>query len=91
MYKLYAALLLVLCLYGCAEQPAEVEIKEVQPLVVESPQEEAPIGVYEGTVTITGAGVEDICYEGLFLIQMDGDKMRVTATDAIRSNFNELY
>jgi hypothetical protein len=81
------------CLYPkeSAEVEQSQEVKVVQPLVVESPQEEAPIGVYEGTVTITGAGIEEICYEGLLFITKDGEKIHITATDAIRSNFNELY
>lgn len=74
MRKLYAALLLVLCLCGCSKQPAE-----------------QPIGIWEGTITIDGAGIEEICYEGLLFITKDGEKIHITATDAVRSNFNEWY
>ena len=95
--------LLTISLVGCATDKENdiytdvvTEVSEApNPLVIysgsKSPQEKNPVGVYEGTITITGAGVEDICYEGVIMIQMDGDKIRIVSTDSIRSNFNDLF
>ena len=89
---------LSLSLVNCAVNNNEVvseEPKSPQPLILEmenkSPQEDNPVGVYEGSITITGPGVEAVCYEGVVLIQMDGNKIRITSTDSIRSNFNDLF
>ena len=104
LISILAVVFLSLSLVNCASDTDNVvyseEVSETQesprPLIIEqeskeSPQEKNPVGVYEGTITITGAGVEDICYEGIIMIQMDGDKIRIVSTDSIRSNFNDLF
>lgn len=98
LISILTVVFLSLSIVGCAaETENDIPVIEqiAQPLVIEtedeSPQEKNPVGVYEGTITITGPGVEDICYEGIILIHMDGDKIRITSTDSIRSNFNDLF
>lgn len=89
------SILIILCLtgilFGCAKQTSEpVQNFEPTPLIIES-QEEKPIGVYEGTIVITGAGTDEAGYEGLILITFDRDKIRITCTDAVRSQFGDRF
>ena len=82
---------LTLGLLGCPKQTNESEPEfEPKPLIIE-PQEYNPIGVYEGTIVITGAGTEESGYEGLILVTFDGDKIRITCTDAVRSKFGDRF
>ena len=102
--KLCSALI-ILCIvgviFGCAKQTnepvqatqektVESEHFEAKPLIIE-PQEEKPIGAYEGTIVIAGAGTGEAGYEGLILITFDGDKIRITCTDAVRSKFGDRF
>lgn len=100
--KLYSTLA-ILCIsgliFGCAEQtkePAaepesqEEEITEPEPLVIESTKWK-PHGVYEGTIVISGEGIEDIGYEGIMYIEPDGKYIRISCTDAVRSRYGELF
>lgn len=89
------SVLIILCLtlglISCAKQTNEPEEEFTPtPLIIE-PQEQNPIGVYEGTIVITGAGTEEAGYEGLILITFDGDKIRITCTDAVRSRFGDRF
>ena len=87
------SVLIVLCLvgvmFGCAKQTNDDKFVPT-PLVID-PQEQKPIGVYEGTIVITGAGTEESGYEGLILVTFDGDKIRITCTDAVRSKFGDRF
>lgn len=88
--------LIVLCMsgviFGCAEQTKEPEgpVKEPVPLVIESTQW-TPHGVYEGTIVISGEGIEDTGYEGIMYIEMDGKYIRISCTGAVRSRYGELF
>ena len=86
-------------IFGCAEQtkqPAaepesqEAEITEPVPLVIE-PTQWTPHGVFEGTIVISGEGIEDSGYEGLMYIEMDGKYIRISCTGAVRSRYGELF
>ena len=87
------SVLIILCLigilFGCAKQTNDDKF-EPTPLII-NPQEEKPIGVYEGTIVITGAGTGEAGYEGLILVTFDGDKIRITCTDAVRSQFGDRF
>lgn len=87
------SVLIILCLvgvmFGCAKQTNDDKFEPI-PLIIE-PQEERPIGVYEGTIVITGAGTGEAGYEGLILITFDRDKIRITCTDAVRSQFGDRF
>ena len=97
--------LIIICLvgviFGCAKQTNEPvqatqeemvgsEHFEPTPLIIE-PKEWKPQGVYEGTIVITGAGTEEAGYEGLIFVTFDGDKIRITCTDAVRSKFGDRF
>lgn len=87
--------LIIICLvgamFGCAKQTNEPEEEfKPTPLIIE-PQEEKPIGVYEGTIVISGAGTGEAGYEGLILITFDCGKIRITCTDAVRSKFGDRF
>lgn len=79
-------------LFGCAEQTKEPEepVKEPVPLVIESTQW-TPHGVFEGTIVISGDGIGDAGYEGIIYIEPDGDKIRISCTEAVRSRYGELF
>lgn len=71
------SILIILCLalglLGCPKQTNEPEQEsKPTPLIIE-PQEEKPIGVYEGTIVITGAGTEEAGYEGRKVVMYAGD------------------
>lgn len=94
--KLFSVLV-VLCLSGflsgCAtEQTKESDqpIREPEPLVIESTKWK-PHGVYEGTIVISGEGIENIGYEGVMYIEPDGKYIRISCTDAVRSQYGELF
>ncbi|MDO4314000.1 MAG: hypothetical protein Q4C52_13045, partial [Eubacteriales bacterium] len=63
------------------------------PLVIEAdePGSAEPQGVYYGTVVITGPGIEGGGYEGLMFVDMDGEYIRITCTDAVRSQFGDVF
>lgn len=98
--------LLVLCmsgvLSGCAEQTKEPEDPTVEseqhetdsiepvPLAIESTQW-TPHGSFEGTVVISGEGIEETGYEGIMYIELDGGRIRISCTDAVRSRYGELF
>jgi hypothetical protein len=95
--KLLAAILLLcFCLSGCSNVSDEVNKNDVnnnidikkevaEPLIIELNKDIEPL---EGVITITGAGVEPVSYEGLLLIRHREDgKIEVIATDAIRDYF----
>lgn len=87
------SVLIILCLtfglLGCPKQTND-DTFEPTPLII-NPQEQNPIGVYEGTIVITGAGTGEAGYEGLILVTFDGDKIRITCTDAVRSQFGDRF
>lgn len=90
------AVVLPAALYSAAKQTNETELAveeypEPTPLVIETEQEDSPMGVYYGTVTIAGSGIEGVCYEGLILIGTDGERVRITCTDAVRSRFVDVF
>ena len=93
----------VLCMFGlilgCTEQtkePAlesesqEAEIAEPEPLIIES-EKWKPHGVYEGTIVISGEGIEETGYEGIMYIEPDGKYIRISCTEAVRSRYGELF
>lgn len=88
--------LTVLCLsgilVGCAEQTNEPEgpVTEPIPLVIESTKW-TPHGVYEGTIVISGEGIEETGYEGIMYIEPDGKYIRISCTGAVRSRYGELF
>lgn len=89
------SVLIILCIVGvilgCTKQTNDPEPEfEPTPLIIE-PKEEKPIGVYEGTIVISGAGTGEAGYEGMILITFDGDKIRITCTDAVRSRFGDRF
>lgn len=69
----------------------EEEAFEPTPLVIETEDEEAPLGPYQGTVTIITPYDEEECWAGLIMIYKDGPGIRVYVMDAVESNFNELF
>lgn len=73
------------------EQTANAEEFTPTPLVIDTPEEPDPLGAYYGTVVITGQGIEGGGYEGLMFITMDGEYIRVTCTDAVRSRFGDNF
>lgn len=88
--------LIILCLigviFGCAKQTKNEPEPDFEPtpLVIETKDWE-PEGVFYGTVVISGPGVADEGYEGLMLITFDGDYIRITCTDAVRSRFGDEF
>lgn len=95
------SILVILCvsgfIFGCAErgkeyatEPKEAEITKPIPLVIESTKWK-PHGVYEGTIVISGEGIQESGYEGIMYIEMDGDKIRISCTEAVRSRYGELF
>lgn len=86
------ALCLTAALSGCAEQTKEPEpeITEPVPLVIETHEWE-PHGAFEGTVVISGEGIEETGYEGVMYIEMDGGRIRISCTGAVRSRYGELF
>lgn len=92
--KLCSAII-ILCLtgilFGCTKQTNEPEQDfEPTPLVIETKDWE-PEGVFYGTIVINGQGIEETGYEGLMLITMDGEYIRITCTDAVRSRFGDEF
>lgn len=73
------------------EQTVTAEEFTPTPLVIETPEEPEPIGVYYGTVVITGQGIEGGGYDGLMFVTWDGEYIRVTCTDAVRSRFGDVF
>lgn len=71
------------------EEPV-IPQKEPEPLVIET-NEWTPHGVFSGTIVIDGEGIKESGYEGLMYIEMDGDKIRVSCTEAVRSRYGELF
>lgn len=90
--RLYSALA-VLCMsgliFGCAEQ-TKAPATEPVPLVIESAGW-TPHGVFEGTVVISGEGIEETGYEGIMYIEPDGKYIRISCTEAVRSWYGELF
>lgn len=87
------ALILTACLLlaGCGQtEEAPVEEFEPTPLIIANELDDIT-GYYEGTISLSGEGTEPECYEGAFRIDIDGRKARITASDLIRSNFDELF
>lgn len=102
--KLAAALIaLSLCMTGvlwistdqtnepAQEQTVTAEEFTPTPLVIETKKEPEPMGVYYGTVVITGQSIEGGGYEGLMFVTWDGEYIRVTCTDAVRSRFGDNF
>ena len=79
-------------IFGCAEQTKEPEEpqREPVPLVIESAGW-TPHGVFEGTVVISGEGIEESGYEGIMYIEPDGKYIRISCTEAVRSRYGELF
>lgn len=96
--------LIIICIvgaiFGCAKQTNEPEQEQTvtteaedftpTPLVIETKDWE-PQGVFYGTIVINGQGIEETGYEGLMFITMDGEYIRVTCTDAVRSRFGDDF
>lgn len=74
---------------GCAEQ-TKAPATEPEPLVIEQAQW-TPHGVFEGTIVISGEGIEDSGYEGIMYIEPDGKYIRISCTEAVRSRYGELF
>lgn len=96
--KMYAALIAAVLVMAAliwmpAKQTTEAETFEPTPLVIEADEPESvePQGVYYGTVVITGPGIEGGGYEGLMFVDMDGEYIRITCTDAVRSQFGDVF
>ena len=93
--KLCSALI-ILCLtgilIGCAKQTKNEPETEFEPtpLVIETDDWE-PQGVFYGTIVINGQGIEETGYEGMMFITMDGEYIRITCTDAVRSLFGDEF
>ena len=68
----------------------ESEVIEPEPLIIESTHW-IPHGVFEGTIVISGDGIESSGYEGIMYIEMDGNKIRISCTEAVRSRYGELF
>lgn len=68
----------------------EIDSIEPEPLVIESANW-TPHGVFKGTIVISGEGIEDTGYEGIMYIELDGKKLRISCTDAVRSRYGELF
>lgn len=83
---------LAVIISGCTEQTkgAGEPAREPVPLVIE-PTQWTPHGVLEGTVVISGEGIEGTGYEGVMYIEPDGDKIRISCTGAVRSRYGELF
>ena len=99
LYSALAILCMSIILFGCAEQTKEPttepesqeeKLTEPEPLVIET-HEWIPHGVFEGTIVISGEGIKGSGYEGLMYIEMDGDKLRISCTGAVRSRYGELF
>ena len=102
--KLCSALIilcLALNLTNCAKQTNEPVVQEQAvtteaddfeptPLVIETKEWE-PQGVFYGTIVINGQGIEETGYEGLMFVSMDGEYIRITCTDAVRSRFGDEF
>lgn len=88
--------LIILCasavICGCAEQTNEPEqpAKEPEPLIIER-HEWIPHGVFEGTIVISGDGLEEAGYEGIMYVEPDGDKLRISCTGAVRSRYGDWF
>lgn len=83
---------LAVIISGCTEQTkgSGEPAREPVPLVIE-PTQWTPHGVFEGTVVISGEGIEETGYEGIMYIEPDGDKIRISCTGAVRSRYGELF
>jgi len=83
---------LAVIISGCTEQTKKLEkpAREPVPLVIETTQW-TPHGVFEGTIVISGEGIEDSGYEGIMYIEPDGKYIRISCTEAVRSRYGELF
>lgn len=68
----------------------ETSIKEPEPLIIKNPDWN-PHGVFSGTIVIDGEGIAGSSYEGLMYIEMDGDKIRISCTEAVRGRYGEWF
>lgn len=68
----------------------EAEVIDPEPLVIESTRW-TPHGVFNGTIVISGDGIDETGYEGIMYIEMDGGKIRISCTEAVRSRYVELF
>lgn len=94
------AILVVLCLLEIILSIAFVQelkadktetfIKEPEPLIIKKP-DWSPHGVFSGTIVIDGDGITGNSYEGLMYIEMDGNKIRISCTEAVRSRYGEWF
>lgn len=75
-----------------AQEQAVTEAQDFEPtpLVIETKDWE-PEGVFYGTIVINGQGIEETGYEGMMFITMDGEYIRITCTDAVRSRFGDEF
>lgn len=71
-------------------EETETSKKEPEPLIIRNSDWE-PHGVFNGTIVIDGEGITGSGYEGLMYIEMDGNKIRISCTDAVRSRYGELF
>ena len=87
--------LLIICSSAICRQELKIEKsstpqKKPEPLIIEDPNWK-PHGVFNGSIVINGEGVQESGYEGLMYIDMDGDKIRISCTEAVRSRCGELF
>lgn len=74
-----------------SEETANAESEfEPEPLVIETSRD-APQGIYHVTIVINGERIEDSGYEGIAFVEMDGRYMRISCTDAVRSQFGDYF
>ncbi len=71
-------------------EEANISQREPEPLIISNPDWE-PHGIFNGTIVIDGEGIADSGYEGVMYIEMDGDKIRISCTEAVRSRYGELF
>lgn len=79
-------------LLSCSGQKTEYQESTYhpEPLVIKSTKWK-PHGVFEGTIVINGEGIQESGYEGIMYIEMDGNKIRISCTEAVRSRYGELF
>ena len=68
----------------------ETSQKVPVPLTIKNPDWE-PHRVFNGTIVIDGEGIQGCGYEGIMYIEMDGDKIRISCTEAVRSRYGEWF
>ena len=97
--QVLVVLFLMAVVVSCAtssavEEPQQKEEKEFvpTPLVIDTEKKVwEPQGYFYGTIVIEGTGVETVGYEGAMFIEMDGKYIRISCTEAVRSNYGDNF